>query len=240
VDGDMQYPFDVASCIVWLADYVDIVLVFFDPIGQALCKRTMDVIRRLNDTGHAEKMQYYMSKADQVETELDRQRVLTQITMNLHPHIKNSHAFKLPTIYLPRPDGEDPNIPNAIQEVCQDIDTAIRLTVQKNLTSALAPVSPLLRPVALVLFSSGACRCSLWSLCGLCGARSPLRLALSHTLYAASLGGLHAVHSNSYVFVLRTSLHIRLTCTLQRRQSPYHRQIGCLSATCKSSRRSEV
>ena len=33
---------------------------------QALCKRTVDVIRRLNDTGHAEKMQYYMSKADQV------------------------------------------------------------------------------------------------------------------------------------------------------------------------------
>lgn len=56
--------------------------------------------------------------------------------MNLHPHIKNSHAFKLPTIYLPKPDGEDPNIPNAIQELCQDIDTAIRLTVQKNLTSA--------------------------------------------------------------------------------------------------------
>jgi hypothetical protein len=135
VDGDMQYPFDVASCIVWLADYVDIILVFFDPIGQALCKRTMDVIRRLNDTGHAEKMQYYMSKADQVETELDRQRVLTQITMNLHPHIKNSHAFKLPTVYLPKADGEDPNIPNAIQEVCQDVDTAIRLTVQKNLTT---------------------------------------------------------------------------------------------------------
>mmetsp|Transcript_11338 Transcript_11338/g.21478 ORF Transcript_11338/g.21478 Transcript_11338/m.21478 type:complete len:464 (+) Transcript_11338:74-1465(+) len=135
VDGDMQYPFDVSSCIVWLADYVDLILVFFDPIGQALCKRTMDVIRRLNDTGHAEKMQYYMSKADQVDTELDRQRVLTQITMNLHPHIKNSHAFKLPTIYLPKPDGEDPNIPNAIQELCQDIDTAIRLTVQKNLTT---------------------------------------------------------------------------------------------------------
>jgi hypothetical protein len=72
VDGDMNYPFDVSSSIVWLADYVDIIMCFFDPIGQALCKRTVDVIRRLNETGHAEKMQYYMSKADQVDTELDR------------------------------------------------------------------------------------------------------------------------------------------------------------------------
>jgi len=135
VDGDMNYPFDVASSIVWMADYVDLIIIFFDPIGQALCKRTVDVIRRLNDNGHAEKMQYYMSKADQVESELDRQRVLIQITQNLGAHMKNQHAFKLPTIFLPRADGEDPPIPNAIQDVCQDIDQAIRLTVQKNLTT---------------------------------------------------------------------------------------------------------
>lgn len=48
---------------------------------QALCKRTMDVIRRLNDTGHAEKMQYYMSKADQVDTELDRYLLFGAISM---------------------------------------------------------------------------------------------------------------------------------------------------------------
>ena len=64
-----------------------------------------------------------------------RQRVLIQITQNLHPHIKNSHAFKLPTVYLPSAEGNDPNIPNAIEEVCKDIDNAIRLTVQKNLSS---------------------------------------------------------------------------------------------------------
>lgn len=134
VDGDMQYPFDVASCIVWMADYVDIILCFFDPIGQALCKRTVDVIKRLN-VNHAEKMQYYMSKADQVETELDRQRVLIQITQNLHPHIKNSHAFNLPTIFLPNESNQNLGIPNALEEVCEDIDKAIRMTVQKNLTA---------------------------------------------------------------------------------------------------------
>ena len=133
VDGDMCYPFDVAKVIESLADHVDLILVFFDPIGQALCKRTMKVIEALNEN-HADKLAYYMSKADQVEKEHDRQRVLIQITQNLSSRIKNSHAFKLPTIYLPRDDLTVP-IPNAIEEVCEDIDRAIRLTVQKNLTT---------------------------------------------------------------------------------------------------------
>ena len=133
VDGEMEYPFDVVESIVWLADHVDLILVFFDPIGQALCKRTMTAIERLNES-HAEKLAYYMSKADQVEKEHDRQRVLIQITQNLAGRVKNSHAFKLPTIYLPRDDLAVP-IPNALEEVCEDIDKAIRLTVQKNLTT---------------------------------------------------------------------------------------------------------
>ncbi|EEH56763.1 uncharacterized protein MICPUCDRAFT_47608 [Micromonas pusilla CCMP1545] len=133
VDGEMEYPFDVVESIAWLADHVDLILCFFDPIGQALCKRTMTAVERLNEK-HAEKLAYYMSKADQVEKEHDRQRVLIQITQNLAGRIKNSHAFKLPTIYLPRDDLAVP-IPNAIEEVCEDVDKAIRLTVQKNLTT---------------------------------------------------------------------------------------------------------
>jgi len=133
VDGDMCYPFDVGKVITWMADHVDLILCFFDPIGQALCKRTMKVVEALNEH-HADKLAYYMSKADQVEKEHDRQRVLIQITQNLSSRIKNSHAFKLPTIYLPRDDLTVP-IPNAIEEVCEDIDKAIRLTVQKNLTT---------------------------------------------------------------------------------------------------------
>ena len=40
---------------------------------------------------------YFMSKADAVEKEHDRQRVLIQITQNLATRIRNSHAFNLPT-----------------------------------------------------------------------------------------------------------------------------------------------
>ena len=35
--------------------------------------------------------------------------------------------------YLPREDGTDPGIPNAIEDVCMEIDKAINATVQKNL-----------------------------------------------------------------------------------------------------------
>ena len=34
VDGDMIYPFDVNSALLWLGDLVDLIFVFFDPIGQ--------------------------------------------------------------------------------------------------------------------------------------------------------------------------------------------------------------
>ena len=34
VDGDMNYPFDVNEAIMWLGNLVDLIFVFFDPIGQ--------------------------------------------------------------------------------------------------------------------------------------------------------------------------------------------------------------
>ena len=38
VDGDMNYPFDVNQAILWLGDLVDLIFVFFDPIGQVITK----------------------------------------------------------------------------------------------------------------------------------------------------------------------------------------------------------
>ena len=110
----------------------------------------MKVIEALNEK-HAEKLSYYMSKADQVEKEHDRQRVLIQITQNLSGRINNSHAFKLPTIYLPNEQNSSVNIPNALSEVCEDIDKAIRLTVQKNLTAMKDDCARIDRKVVEVL-----------------------------------------------------------------------------------------
>lgn len=137
VDGDIHYAYDVDGAILWLADHVDLILVFFDPIGQALTARTMEIVQRLS-IKHNEKLMFYMSKADQVEREDDRQRVLIQITQNVTSRIKSTHAFKLPTFYLPLP-GDDlrprATIPNAIDDICEEIDKAVKLTVQKNLSS---------------------------------------------------------------------------------------------------------
>lgn len=48
VDGDIMYPFDVNEAIVGFADTADLVFVFMDPMGQALCSRTMSVVKQLN------------------------------------------------------------------------------------------------------------------------------------------------------------------------------------------------
>ncbi len=82
VDGDMKYPFDVNEAILWTANMVDLILVFFDPIGQALCKRTLDVVEALSEKHHP-KLRYFLSKADEAGDECDRQRVLMQIVQEL-------------------------------------------------------------------------------------------------------------------------------------------------------------
>ena len=51
----------------------DLIFTFFDPIGQALCKRTLNLVEKLN-SAHTEKMRFYLSKADDAGNESDRQR----------------------------------------------------------------------------------------------------------------------------------------------------------------------
>lgn len=100
VDGDMKYPFDVNEAIQWLGtkskswssfkycaticynkfifiaikgELADLIFVYFDPIGQALCKRTLNLVEQLN-IKHPERLRFYLSKADDAGTESDRQR----------------------------------------------------------------------------------------------------------------------------------------------------------------------
>lgn len=63
---NVEYPFDVEGVIEALADHVDLVLVFLDPIGQALVSRTMNVVRRLHNAGHGPKTMFFMTKMDTV------------------------------------------------------------------------------------------------------------------------------------------------------------------------------
>jgi hypothetical protein len=51
----------------------DLVFVFFDPMGQALCKRTLNILERMWAT-HSEKIKLLLAKADEAGSETDRQK----------------------------------------------------------------------------------------------------------------------------------------------------------------------
>lgn len=53
-------------------DVCDLILVFFDPMGQALCKRSLNIVEKLNDK-HGDRLHFYLSKADEAGGESDRQ-----------------------------------------------------------------------------------------------------------------------------------------------------------------------
>ncbi|KAK8398570.1 hypothetical protein O3P69_004019 [Scylla paramamosain] len=132
VDGDMKYPFDVNETILWLGDLCDLIFVFFDPIGQALCKRTLNIVERLNEK-HSDRIRFYLSKADEAGQESDRQRVLMQIVQELckRPGL-NKTGFEMPTIYIPNPNKPS-RCTNQIEDVCKDIEKTINQTIQNTL-----------------------------------------------------------------------------------------------------------
>jgi hypothetical protein len=47
----------VNEAILWLAELCDIIFVFFDPIGQALCKRTLNIVEKIREHMHQVKFQ---------------------------------------------------------------------------------------------------------------------------------------------------------------------------------------
>lgn len=101
VDGDMKYPFDVNNAILWFGEISDLIFVYFDPIGQALCKRTLNIVEKLNET-HGNKIHFYLSKADEAGSDTDRQKVLMQIVQELckRPGL-NKAGFEMLTIFIP-------------------------------------------------------------------------------------------------------------------------------------------
>ncbi|GIY62311.1 uncharacterized protein CEXT_676741 [Caerostris extrusa] len=127
VDGEMNYPFDVDKAIQFLGNISDLIFVFFDPIGQALRKRTLNVVEALS-AKHGEKIKLFLSKADEAGNEIDRQKVLMQIVQELckRPNL-NRQGLELQTIYLPNP--------NKIEDVCKEVEKTIHRTVQNTLNT---------------------------------------------------------------------------------------------------------
>eukprot|EP00056_Hartaetosiga_gracilis_P000269 m.37134 g.37134 ORF g.37134 m.37134 type:complete len:494 (+) comp10136_c0_seq1:98-1579(+) len=136
VDGDMKYSFDISKSLLWLGDMADLVLVFFDPIGQALSKRSLDLIEGLQVQCGTDfhKMVYCLSKADTAGPPKERQKVILQIVQNMcRRSAFNQVALELPTIYIPNDDPLLNTCENQIDEICGRIDNAIEGVVQHAL-----------------------------------------------------------------------------------------------------------
>ncbi|KAJ0407803.1 hypothetical protein ATCC90586_006279 [Pythium insidiosum] len=139
VDGDISYPFDVNEAMLCLADSVDLVFVFMDPMGQALCSRTMNVVKLLNQR-HFDKLKYYLTKADTVTNPKELMKLMVQITQNIKERINNQHGLEIPAFWLPtantpvKSSSEMQDDVNQINEVCAVIEKAIHQKVQDNLS----------------------------------------------------------------------------------------------------------
>ena len=131
----MHYPYDVEKSILWLGNMADQIFVFFDPIGQALCRRTINLVEKINSS-HSEKIHFYLSKADEAGCESDRQKVMMQIVQELckRPGL-NKCGFEMPTIYIPDNELIRKTQCVNIDAVCSQIEKAINSTIQNTLNS---------------------------------------------------------------------------------------------------------
>lgn len=135
VDGDMKYPFDVNNAILWFGEIVDLIFVYFDPIGQALCKRTLNIVEKLNES-HGNKIHFYLSKADEAGSDTDRQKVLMQIVQELckRPGL-NKAGFEMLTIFIPTLQEKKTRCANQIDDACKIVEKTIKQTIQNTLNS---------------------------------------------------------------------------------------------------------
>jgi GTPase Era involved in 16S rRNA processing len=78
-DGNLKYKFDVEAVYKWFAKHCDIVFVFLDPIGQALCAKTNALVNELISQDCAE-VRFIMTKGDMFRTDQDRAKCMCQIT----------------------------------------------------------------------------------------------------------------------------------------------------------------
>jgi len=144
IDGDTKYPYDIDAALKWLGRSANLVFVFFDPIGQALRKHTLDVVESMcsDENSDYKKMHFYLSKADIAGNARERQKVMIQMSKDLYgnPNTRpgmakvGTHA-EVPTIFIPKEGGPENDCPNQIDEVCQLLDKSIASTVQSMLNT---------------------------------------------------------------------------------------------------------
>ncbi|OMJ84315.1 hypothetical protein SteCoe_14601 [Stentor coeruleus] len=128
-DGLVKYNCDIIEMIKWISEYVDMILIFLDPVGQALCAKTMEIITFLY-AKHREKFQICLSKIDQVVEERDFLRLNQQIHSSISQYSQETNIEIIP--FTIRPDSKT-NTRNKIDIIKESIEKACKYKALRNI-----------------------------------------------------------------------------------------------------------
>ena len=93
-DGNVDYDCDIIEMIKWVSAHVDAILVFLDPVGQALCTKTMNMIEYLY-LKHKKKTSICLSKIDQVDPD-DFNKLSMQVYSAIIARTQDIHLDVIP------------------------------------------------------------------------------------------------------------------------------------------------
>lgn len=139
-----KMDYDINSIIYDLADFVDLILVFFDSSNKSLSNRLIVIIKEIYEK-HMEKIMFVYSKIDEIRYEEDRIKLLCQTTQCLASKINiRSNIDLLPIYvygaktgtYLFEPgnyNSPDLCIVNRINDIIKEIKSLFFKKVQKDL-----------------------------------------------------------------------------------------------------------
>eukprot|EP00062_Callorhinchus_milii_P022241 gi/632979815/ref/XP_007906682.1/ PREDICTED: uncharacterized protein LOC103188467 [Callorhinchus milii] len=132
VDGEGVYPFDLNEVLIWLGEQADLILIFFDPVGKANCKRLLDIVLKLKDT-RGDNLHFYLSNANLLTNSNESKNVILNIIqeMNLYPGL-GGYASNIQAFYIPNPKKSNRYV-NQIDKLCATIDEKVDQTVENAL-----------------------------------------------------------------------------------------------------------
>ena len=131
-DGMLNYKCDM-NVITWLAGYADLVFVFFDPIGQALCQKTLSIVKEIFRV-YPQKVKFCLTKIDEIKKTSDFNKLLSQVSMNLAQSLdSNLASADITPICLPDREYEPDKTQNRIETLVSAIDGCIKGKVEQNL-----------------------------------------------------------------------------------------------------------
>lgn len=127
-DGNVRYNCDIIEMMKWVSEFVDLILVFLDPVGQALCMKTMEMIEFLNSK-YSRKLKICLSKVDQIENEEDFAKLNLQIYSEISARTQAMNIEIIP--FSITKDFNKPT--NKIQAVIDAVENTAKFKSLRNI-----------------------------------------------------------------------------------------------------------